>query len=81
MKEPRMPVHPQAQAVLDLLEQFGVTQLSDFPVEQARALVVQMDAETPRPDVAEVRDVTIPGPGGDVRARLYRPHGSIAADV
>jgi acetyl esterase len=76
-----MPVHPQAQAVLDLLEQFGVKNISDFPVEGARQLIVQMNAEAPRAEVAEARDITIPGPAGDIPARLYRPQGSAADDT
>jgi acetyl esterase len=62
--------------VLDLLQQFGIANISDLSVEQARELIVQMDAETPRPDVADARDITIPGPGGAIPARLYRPQGS-----
>ncbi len=75
-----MPVHPQAQAVLDQLQELGLSQISDLSVEQARDLIVQMGAETPRPDVAEARDLTIPGQGGDIPARLYRPAGTSAAD-
>ncbi len=75
-----MPVHPQAQEVLDLLEQFGVTQLSDLSVEDARNLIVTMAADRPGPDVAEVRALSIPGPGGDIPARFYRPAGSSPTD-
>jgi acetyl esterase len=71
-----MPVHPQAQEVLDLLQQFGVTQLSDLSVEDARNLIVTMAADRPGPDVAEVRELSIPGPEGDIPARFYRPVGS-----
>ena len=58
-----MPVHPQAQEVLDLLEQFGVTQLSDLSVEDARNLIVTMVADRPGPDVADVRDAEHPWSG------------------
>ena len=75
-----MPVHPQAQEVLDLLEQFGVTQLSDLSVEDARNLIVTMAADRPGPDVAEVRALSIPGPGGDIPIRFYRPAGSSPTD-
>jgi acetyl esterase len=76
-----MPVHPQAQAVLDAMKEVGITQLSDLSVEQAREAIVLMEAETPRPEVAEVRDLVIPGPAGDIPARLYRPQGSVPEDV
>jgi acetyl esterase len=80
-REPLMAVHPQAQAVLDLLPELGLVQLSDLTVEQAREVIVMMEAETPRDDVAELRDLGIPGPGGDIPVRLYRPQGSSAEDV
>ena len=32
--------------------------------------------ETSPPDVAEVRDLVIPGPAGDIPARLYVPEAS-----
>jgi acetyl esterase len=75
-----MPIHPQAQEVLDLLHEFGVSQLSDLSVEDARNLIVTMAAERPGPDVAEVRDVNAPGPAGDIPIRLYRPAGSSPSD-
>jgi len=34
--------------------------------------------ETSPPDIAEVRDLTIPGPAGDIPARLYVPEASTA---
>jgi acetyl esterase len=81
MKESLMPVHPQAQAVLDAMQEVGITQLSDLSVEQAREAILLMEAETPRPEVAEVRDFVIPGPAGDIPARLYRPQGTAPEDV
>lgn len=76
-----MPVHPQAQAVLDLLAESGIENISDLSVEQARELIELMNAESPRPEVAEVRDLAIPGPACDIPARLYRPQGSSPEDV
>ena len=75
-----MPVHPQAQEVLDLLQQSGVSQLSDLSVQAARDLIVAMSADRPGPDVAEVRELQADGPGGDIPIRLYRPAGSSAAE-
>ena len=75
-----MAIHPQAQEVLDQLQEFGVAQLSDLSVDDARGLIVAMAAERPGPDVAEVRELSIPGPAGDIPARYYRPAGSSAAD-
>jgi acetyl esterase len=75
-----MPIHPQAQEVLDQLEQFGVNQLSDLSVDDARNLIIAMAAERPGPQVAEVRHVSAPGPAGDIPIRLYRPAGSSSSD-
>jgi acetyl esterase len=76
-----MTIDPQAQEVLDLLAQFGVSQLSDLSVADARNLIVAMAAERPGPEVAEVRQVSIPGPAGEVPTRLYRPAGSTPSAV
>jgi acetyl esterase len=75
-----MPIHPQAQEVLDLLGQFGIAQLSDLSVDDARNLIVTMAAERPGPDVAEVRTLAIPGLAGDIPVRLYRPVGASPSD-
>jgi acetyl esterase len=52
----------------------------EVPIEQLRAA---HEAETellsgPGEPVAEVRDVTVPGPGGDVPVRVYRPQAGDA---
>jgi acetyl esterase len=75
-----MPIHSQAQEVLDLLQQFGVAQLSDLSVDDARNLIAMMAAERAGPEVAEVRMVSIPGPAGDIPTRFYRPAGSSPSD-
>jgi acetyl esterase len=44
---------------------------------QARAAIRARFVPAARPEpVAEVRDQTIPGPGGDIPVRIYRPNGS-----
>ncbi|MCW6536470.1 alpha/beta hydrolase [Sphingomonas lycopersici] len=42
---------------------------------EARAMRMMLDSPLPAPpvEIAEVRDITIPGPAGAMRARLYRP--------
>ena len=75
-----MPVDPQVQVVLDLLGSLGLSQLSDVPYDQLRALTLEMSKQRPPDDVAAVRDISAPGPGGDISIRLYRPIGSTEAD-
>ncbi len=76
-------LHPQVRAIRDRLEADQVPSLFTLPIEEARARDVRSaltTAGTLEP-VAEVRDLVIPGPAGDLAARLYRPAvaGSVAA--
>jgi acetyl esterase len=69
-----MPVDPQIQALLDLGT--GVPATNTLSVAEARAQYegrIRLMA-TP-PDVGEVTECTIQGPGGDLRLRIYRPAG------
>lgn len=76
-----MPLDPQAQAVIEMIETLGVADLTDDtdPTE-IRAL---MDAAV-LPSGIEIASVTeqqIPGPAGPVRVRVYRPAGDAAKPV
>ncbi|MCU0312014.1 MAG: alpha/beta hydrolase [Acidimicrobiales bacterium] len=65
-----MPVDPQAQVVLDLLRDVGFSFTGKTP-EELRAM-----ADNPTPTTIELPSVTdrvIPGPGGDLPIRVYRP--------
>jgi acetyl esterase/lipase len=70
-----MPVHPQAQDVLDAVAAAGITELSAFSVDEVRALTAEMSRRraADAPVLAETRDLVIPCPAGDIPARLYRP--------
>ena len=74
-----MPLHPGAQNVLDLIAEAGRPPFEQLSVAEAReAYRNSRKALQPEPiDVAEVRDLTMPGPAGDVALRLYR--GAAAA--
>jgi acetyl esterase len=69
---------PQARALLNLIESRGLPAVhQQTPVEartayRERRFFTQPDA----PAMAEVRDLGIPGPAGDVPCRSYRPAGS-----
>lgn len=69
--------------VIQALAELGAKPVSTLSVQQARRQPTAADAvrrvaaqrglpTTPRP-VAEVRDITIPGPGGPIPARIYHP--------
>jgi acetyl esterase len=68
-------LNPQVQAVLDGFESTGIGQLSSLPVDELRAFTTRLAAgrAADAPVLAETRDLVIPGPGGDIPARLYRP--------
>jgi acetyl esterase len=69
-----MTLHPQAQAVLDLLNE-APTPLKDLPPAEARAaydrfIIPRNFDPVPLP---HVEDREIPGAGGPMRVRIYRP--------
>jgi acetyl esterase len=71
-------VHPQVRAVLDTLAGMKLTPPEQLPVAQAREQFMRSRAGfvAAAEDVAAVRDLAIPGPGGPIGARLYRPLAS-----
>jgi acetyl esterase len=68
-------LHPQARALLDLIEQRGVAPMQSLsPVEarlfyRDRRALTQPDA----PPMAEVAELSAEGPHGAIALRLYRP--------
>jgi acetyl esterase len=67
-----MPIHPQTLAVLDIMEQMGVS-VGGTPSD-LRALM----ATFPRPEgesVGAVLDRTVLGPAGEIPVRIYSPAG------
>jgi acetyl esterase len=66
---------PQIQAMRDRRARTGEAPLYTLSIEQARAAdlaAIQADAASPR-ELYEVRDRKIPGPGGMLELRVYRP--------
>ena len=66
---------PETAAVLKELAAVSLPDRSSLSVEEAR---LQMEAgcliwNTPLPEMADVKDLAIPGPLGDVRLRLFQP--------
>ncbi|KAB7649005.1 alpha/beta hydrolase [Polymorphobacter fuscus] len=50
----------------------------DAPTARAAMTMMMQLVEAPRPDIAETKDLAIPGPAGTIPARLYR--NSLATD-
>jgi acetyl esterase len=81
-----MPIDRQVQRLLDHYNRFGVPPFDTLTPEEARQQPTLVDAArellgqqgediSPEP-VGNVTDLAIPGPGGDLPIRIYRPKGS-----
>ncbi len=71
-------LHPDAEKLLDLIRATGRPPLETLPVAEAREAYAASRAvlQPPPDEVAEVRDLSIPGPGGPLPLRLYRGAGT-----
>jgi acetyl esterase len=76
-------LHPQAAALLRLIEEKGVPPTHTLAPAAAREFYRERRffTQPPAPDVAAVRELRATGPGGPIPLRLYRPLGSAAPDV
>lgn len=69
-----MTLHPQAETLIALAEKAELPPLHTLDVDKARALYdLRADGLEAEPVVGEVTNRTIPGPGGDLPIRIYRP--------
>jgi acetyl esterase len=77
-----MALDPESQRLLDLAAAANRPAWNSLSPEAARQqyLVLRPPAQGPRPAGVNVVDRTIPGPGGPLALRLYRP-ASAAADA
>jgi acetyl esterase len=75
-----MTLHPGAQAVLDLIAEAGRPSFEEMSVPECReAYVNSRKALQPDPiDIAEIRNLSMPGPAGEIPLRLYRSKPSTA---
>ena len=73
-------LHPQAQALMRLMQEKGVPPTHTLTPAQARAFYRERRTFTQpdAPDVASVRDLQATGPAGPIPLRSYRPAGSDA---
>lgn len=74
-------LHPQARALLDLIESRGIPPTHTLSVADARSYYRDRRSVTQPapPEVGLVRELAAPGPHGPIPLRLYRPLGSDAA--
>ncbi len=74
-------VRADVRGFLDMLAQMGGPQMDEIPLDQARGSYVAMKslAEADPRELAVVRDLSCPGPAGDIPLRLYDKRDSRAA--
>lgn len=71
-----MPLHPQAQALLDQMAAAGRPPLEEMTVAQAREMQQAFrDLHGPPEPVARATDHTIAGPASTIPVRIYTPVG------
>ena len=77
----RPALHPDAMGLLEMIKAAGRPPFETLsPAEARRAYSMMRAVLQPPPDeVAEVRDLSIPGPGGPLTLRLYRGAGASEA--
>jgi acetyl esterase len=71
-----MPLDPMIEGML--AQQPEWPPVRDMPIDALRASVHAASVAMPPPDVtlASISDRTIPGPGGDIPVRIYKPEGT-----
>lgn len=76
-----MALDPESQRLIDLMLAANRPAWNTLSPGDARTqyLALRPGAQGPRPSGVKVTDLTIPGPAGDLKARLYRPE-AIGAD-
>jgi acetyl esterase/lipase len=70
-----MVLDPQAKALLAKLAEQGLPSTDEMSLPHAREAVLMFEELEGEPQpVAQVRDLTVPGPAGELPVRLYTPH-------
>lgn len=69
-----MPVHPEFQAILDMI--VGLPGVDTMTPEQGRTLMKQFASPPSDATIVEKKDMRIPGPQGEIPVRIYKPVGS-----
>ena len=71
-----MPLHPQAQMIIDGWASMGLPPFETLSLEESRQVIESVrNFMVPVEDVVSVEDFAIPGPQGDIGLRMYRPEG------
>ena len=77
-----MPLDPQASALLERLTVAGAPPVSQQTPDEARAgYALLADVAGPAEEEVPTEDRTVPGPGGEVPVRVYRPPSEVLLPV
>lgn len=79
---PAEPLDPQIQLLVDNLPGGISLPVGTDPVkarEQFRRITVALRDQQPAADLAEIRDITVPGATGDLEGRVFVPRGDAPA--
>lgn len=78
-----MPLDPDAEKLIGMIREAGRPPMETLSPDEARkAFQAGRTVTQPDPqDVAEVRDLSCPGPHGTIPLRVYRPIGTAADEV
>jgi hypothetical protein len=69
-----MPLKPDVQALLDQFEAQGLPPFNEMSVPQARDVAGAFrDLQGEPEPVAQIRDILVPGPAGELPVRIYHP--------
>ena len=68
-------LHPEIQSIVDAVEAGPPAHLVPLDDLRTAQAVEAVRLAGPGEEVAEVREVEIPGPGGPIGVRVYRPEG------
>ena len=71
-----MPLNPQVQALLAMMAQAPQPDFTTMTAAEVRAVSDTPMAFAPPPEVAQVRDLSLPLDGRTLSARLYVPEGA-----
>ena len=70
---------PQVKALISQMQQRAGKPLNEYAPVEARKIAHPLSSKMggPPEDVAEVKNMKIPGPGADIPIRIYTPQGSV----
>src|SRR5262245_50302420 len=71
-----MPLDPGLKIVVDQMRGAGSSPLHRMAVEDVRAFFELSPLPAPAVDLAAVENRSVPGPGGPIPVRVYRPQGA-----